>query len=1190
MKRYRYSLPYRLIACFVTIIFTLGVFLPPNLVSAQSLLDLPAPGSMVSLSPAFNPPIVRGITLYLDNPLKFDFIIDSGDENLQGEALQEETKKLIKYFMASLTVPADEMWVNLSPYEENRIIANGLSRTALGRDLLAQDYILKQLAASLIYPEDEIGKAFWDKVYAKAQKVYGTTEIPFNTFNKVWIVPEEASVYVNGTNVFVAKSHLKVLLEEDYVAMSHQRDIAESLAPERDLALANNSSNKRIGTDQLEQTEAEQFSNVSSSILREIIIPEIEKEVNEGKNFAKLRQIFNSMILATWYKQNLKESLLGQVYADQNKIEGITIGDTHIKEKIYNQYLAAFKSGVYDYIKEDFDETTQQPIPRKYFSGGILGVSKVSSSPITAGEVVEDRISQWSLHRARAFFGFAGSGKEDDKKIRILKDMHSVLERTDGKYKDMYSVIEGTDGNYIDKWFRLRAIIENKETPRGRFLVESYNNIYNAGNPVQRRILKIFLRKILLTSASMNKTLHIFEHSLDVALFVAYVGRILGLKEKSIENLVTAGLMHDIGKMRTLKSLNILSSKLPFSKIGFDNVEYAKRHEEPAFDILEENGVFVSGGVPSRIYIEEGTPGALFISRSVYNLVLDSNVDKINERNVSLETAILFLADQWSARLDLHRHYIITKMRERGLLDSDLTSLELMKIRYHDIKNDPNFKIQGKLAIPYVALGTLIFENDPIIYALATRTHFILEEVIKREMRRKNKIGVVLSASSPIRKTKEKSLHPSDRRKYDELAKAIGESLPANDLGITRATANMLEISDEANKKKILENFLNFRKMIAQNIIRKEIFAKSLNTAYSLGTIEGRIIKIFFNEMFSSNFPQEDMFHIFEHSIFAYRASGYIYRVAGSKYLTQDLMNFQGIKILDIAAFLHDIGKLWDPGPHNSPSYIGEMSQEARRHTEEDHEKDAFKIMEANKLILSEDELSNVKKIVSNASKLGIIEVKKGELTILEAILFLVDQMLARLDFHRRYVIRRTNDDGLFKSGVTSEFLMLTRLEYIRKEFSQQFEDQPTLRNLSNDIESMIRRRDPVIHELFSHTHYYLDTLSQHGGKDNLDKLLEIMSIPRKSSAIQSSPIGAQSKEDIGGIDLDSRNLDLQVQGNRIEMDFPSTYSTIDNMSVEGFLLFIIDITPITNIPLLLGIVEEEEEEQQLSGLSYNFN
>ena len=108
------------------------------------------------------------------------------------------------------------MWVNLSPYEKDRIVPDAFGQTEMGRDLLAQDYMLKQLTASLMYPGEELGKKFWDNVYKEAQERYGTTNIPTNTFNKVWIVPEKAVVYVNDTNVFVAESRLKVMLVGDH--------------------------------------------------------------------------------------------------------------------------------------------------------------------------------------------------------------------------------------------------------------------------------------------------------------------------------------------------------------------------------------------------------------------------------------------------------------------------------------------------------------------------------------------------------------------------------------------------------------------------------------------------------------------------------------------------------------------------------------------------------------------------------------------------------------------------------------------------------------------------------------------------------------------------------------------------------------------------------------------------------------
>src|SRR3989344_1644379 len=160
-------------------------------------LSLPEPGTMVNLSPAFEPVLIKGIKVHPENPFAFDFIVDTGHSGLsvgagspgpnKGEAtspLQQESQKLIKYFLASLTIPEKDLWVNLSPYEKDRMIADNLGNTQMGQDLLAQDYLLKQITASLIYPEDEFGKKFWKRVYEEAQRKYGTTNIPVNTFNK----------------------------------------------------------------------------------------------------------------------------------------------------------------------------------------------------------------------------------------------------------------------------------------------------------------------------------------------------------------------------------------------------------------------------------------------------------------------------------------------------------------------------------------------------------------------------------------------------------------------------------------------------------------------------------------------------------------------------------------------------------------------------------------------------------------------------------------------------------------------------------------------------------------------------------------------------------------------------------------------------------------------------------------------
>ncbi len=337
-------------------------------------LSLPEPGTMVNLSPAFEPVLIKGIKVHPENPFAFDFIVDTGsdpalrhqDLSSHNSGIRDEAGKLIKYFLASFTIPEKDLWVNLSPYEKDRMIAGNLGSTQMGQDMLAQDYILKQLTASLIYPERDLGKAFWDKVYQKAQQLYGTTEIPVNTFNKVWIVADKADVFERGNIAYIVGAHLKVMLEQDYLAMEHAGRVLSSVTPSV-LVPA------RAGGGPPQPPAPRQDVNaLGSQIVRDIILPSIEQEVNQGKNFAPLRQMFYSMILASWYKMALKDTILTQIYGNQSKVKvGINANDPTDKDKIFEQYLKAYKKGVFNYIKEDMDATKGQTVPRKYFSGGL---------------------------------------------------------------------------------------------------------------------------------------------------------------------------------------------------------------------------------------------------------------------------------------------------------------------------------------------------------------------------------------------------------------------------------------------------------------------------------------------------------------------------------------------------------------------------------------------------------------------------------------------------------------------------------------------------------------------------------------------------------------------------------------------------------------------------------------------------
>jgi len=342
------TISFKVIAIALAVCLVLaGIFSGSRRTNKQEAVaySLPSPTKILPLSRWQSYPVLKGIRIDSQNPLNLEFIIDTAS---QDEVSKEEASRLIRYFLAGLTLPDEELWVNLSPYEEERVVSDSLALTDLGKDMLGQDYVLKQLLSSLTYPEDKLGKEYWKEVYQEVAKIAGTTNIPINTFNKVWIMPDKAKVYENGNVAFVARASLKCMLEEDYLALKNSSQL---------LAVEDKQENK------------EEISKVASKIMKEIVLPKIQEDVSYGKNFATLRQIYHSLILGVWFKQKFKDSFYKH-YIDQGKIKGIDLEDKGAKEKIYNLYVEAYKKGVYDYVRQDYDAASQEYIDRRYYSGG----------------------------------------------------------------------------------------------------------------------------------------------------------------------------------------------------------------------------------------------------------------------------------------------------------------------------------------------------------------------------------------------------------------------------------------------------------------------------------------------------------------------------------------------------------------------------------------------------------------------------------------------------------------------------------------------------------------------------------------------------------------------------------------------------------------------------------------------------
>ena len=346
-----------LVGVFVFTLFSIDIFRVTSLSAAP--YGLPNPSFVLQLTKPCDVPLLKGIRFNPLNPQNIEFIVDNANKN----NIQPEIERLVSYFLAGLTLPSDDLWVNLSPYEKDRVIEKNVVQTDLGKDMLSQDYILKQLASSLTHPDNKLGKQYWKDMFGGSRKL--------------WLEPGK-SVVSQGNNIaMITESTIDVRAEDGNAAYS-------------------------------------------------ILLPEIKKEVNNGKHFSRLRQIYHSLILSIWFKKRFKDTLYSS-YIDQNKITGIDLSDKNIKNNIFNLYLKSVNRGVYNFV--------ERKEKKRYFCGGVLTPTEENIEVIrfTSSSVAELGINIKDEYATVTIQNEFGSGRKGDHSTSssIVDKVTSILKDND---------------------------------------------------------------------------------------------------------------------------------------------------------------------------------------------------------------------------------------------------------------------------------------------------------------------------------------------------------------------------------------------------------------------------------------------------------------------------------------------------------------------------------------------------------------------------------------------------------------------------------------------------------------------------------------------------------------------------------------------------------------------------------------
>jgi hypothetical protein len=202
------------------------------------------------------------------------------------------------------------VYVNLAPNESAKLLSQTLRGTRLGIALLEFDYRLKRLSASLLHPDVDTGRRFWAEVLDSCKGDLDLEEIPYAGFQRVWIVPDKAVVY-EGTRKSIER------------LLSRERAKREGGGDEEPCAIVIEQRLKTMtereylaGRGHTER--ADRLAAIWDEAFRRVVLPVIEAEVNEGENFAEMRQIYYTMILEVWFKNKYRSHPMVARYVDSD--------------------------------------------------------------------------------------------------------------------------------------------------------------------------------------------------------------------------------------------------------------------------------------------------------------------------------------------------------------------------------------------------------------------------------------------------------------------------------------------------------------------------------------------------------------------------------------------------------------------------------------------------------------------------------------------------------------------------------------------------------------------------------------------------------------------------------------------------------------------------------------------------------
>lgn len=280
--------------------------------------------------------------------VNFDFLLKADKSEGNSPRIDPINSTLIEAiaFVTGLDVPDDKFWVNLMPWEPNRIIDKQLSESDVGRIMLEADLQMKKDFSNYGNPcANETGKAFQNLMDKKSAvlvqecmknfpgEIKNIDNVKFRPVTRHWIVPDKIYAYTNGTQIYIINATLTInsepVVDHTYFQVINQ----------------DNATLSRACLEELNKS-AKEYGEYYSELQVRMIQPYVIADVNHGIKYEDLRDVYASLALAQWYKSEINPSrdiFLGRL--DSSSI--LKSQEQWSSKEIWERYVYSFYNGEY---------------------------------------------------------------------------------------------------------------------------------------------------------------------------------------------------------------------------------------------------------------------------------------------------------------------------------------------------------------------------------------------------------------------------------------------------------------------------------------------------------------------------------------------------------------------------------------------------------------------------------------------------------------------------------------------------------------------------------------------------------------------------------------------------------------------------------------------------------------------------